>query len=175
MVLTPKKFAVTLGIPKAASITGEWEPDENQQKASWEMYVELVTRVSVLGLKENEGNIREALSSLYALFSETRQILKKYGPGVAVSPGHGTLSLGYISVSVLNDVLRPFLTKWHPLLSSYEEMRESGIPVMTHLNNWELNLQLREELNATSEFLYEYSKVLAKGAGIPTLVDKEIE
>lgn len=175
MSIRPNKFTVSLGIPEIANITGEWEPNEDQQNASWEIYVELVTRVSVVGLKEGEGNIREALSSLYAIFSETRAVLKKYGPGIAISPGQGNLSLGYIAVSVLNDFLRPFLTKWHPLLLSYEDTRSEETPLMTHYSDWNQDEKIREELNNLSDFLYEYSKILAKGAGIPTLVNKEPE
>ncbi|WP_211653231.1 hypothetical protein [Planococcus alpniumensis] len=174
MSRTPNKFTVSLGIPNMASISGEWEPNENQQDASWEIYVELVTRVSVVGLKEDEGNVREALSSLYAIFAETRGILKRYGPGIAISPGKGDLSLGYIAVSVLNDFLRPFLTKWHPILLSHEETRNEGVSLMNHYKVWERDDEIREGLNQLSDFLYEYSKILAKGAGIPPLVEKSI-
>lgn len=167
------KISVSLGIPEVANITGEWEPNENQQNASWEIYVELVTRVSVVGLNENGGNIREALSSLYTIFDETREILKKYGPGIAISPGRGNLSLGFIAVSVLNDFIRPFLTKWHPKLTFFEEIRSPDTPLVDHYNSWEKNMQIRDELNRLSEFLYEYSRILARGAGIPTLVYKD--
>ena len=107
---------VSLKLPYIAGIEGTWEPDEREQNASWEMYVELVTRISVAELKSDEGLLREALSSLYTLFNTTRDILRKYGPSVAQPKGKDNLSFGYLAVTVLNVVLRPVLAKWHPLL-----------------------------------------------------------
>ena len=70
-------------------IQGSWQPDEAEQNAAWELYVELITRISVQELKPDEGLLREALSSLYQLFGETRLILRKYGPSVAKPKGMG--------------------------------------------------------------------------------------
>ncbi len=44
------------------------------------MYVELVTRITVVELKPDEGLLREALNSLYSLFDTTRQILENTDP-----------------------------------------------------------------------------------------------
>jgi hypothetical protein len=60
------------------------------------MYVELITRISVVELKPGEGLLREALSSLYTLFDTTRMILRKYGPSVAQPKGKDKLSFGYL-------------------------------------------------------------------------------
>src|SRR5437588_1457 len=79
----------------------------------------LVTRVAVEPLKSNEGLIREALTSLHSLFAATREILKDAGPGVGASRG----SVGGIAIRVLNYGLRPFLSKWHPILQTWELQR----------------------------------------------------
>ena len=47
------------------------------------MYIELATRISTQALKDDEGILREALSSLHDLFPITREILKRHGPTVA--------------------------------------------------------------------------------------------
>ena len=68
------------------SVGGTWRPTDEERRAAWELYVELATRVAVVPLQPNEGLLREALSSLYALFGVTRQILRSYGrawPGPA--------------------------------------------------------------------------------------------
>src|SRR5207244_862732 len=79
-----KSVSVSLGLPFGlGSISGTWEPDEEERRAAWEMYVELITRIAVQELRESEGLLREALSSLYTLFGTTRQILRDHGPEVA--------------------------------------------------------------------------------------------
>ena len=92
-------------------VKGKWKPDEGQKKAAWEMYVELVTRISVAELHEDEGLLREALSSLYSLFITTRTILRQYGPSVAKPHDGSDLSFGFLAVAILNGVLRPVLAK----------------------------------------------------------------
>lgn len=111
-----KRISVKLGLPSIGEIAGEWEPDESEVNAAWELYVELVTRISIVELKPEEGLLREALSSLYSFFDTTRAILRKYGPAVGKPKGKGELSFGTLSVAVLNAVLHPVLSKWHPLL-----------------------------------------------------------
>lgn len=58
---------------KWLGLTGKWVADRAQQEASWELYVELITRVSMQPLSD-DGLLREALSSLYSLFTETREL-----------------------------------------------------------------------------------------------------
>jgi hypothetical protein len=75
-----KTINVKFAVPRVGEIGGGWEPDESEIKAAWELYVELVTRISIVELQPEQGLLREALSSLYSLFGTTREILRKYGP-----------------------------------------------------------------------------------------------
>jgi len=59
---------VKLQLPYIGGIEGNWQPDERERDAAWEMYVELITRLAVVELRPGEGLLREALTSLYALF-----------------------------------------------------------------------------------------------------------
>jgi hypothetical protein len=88
---------VALNIPYLGGIEGTWEPDETEQRAAWDMYVELVTRISVVELRPGEGLLHEALSSLYSLFETTRKILREYGPSIARPKGGNELSFGYLA------------------------------------------------------------------------------
>src|ERR1035438_3876391 len=95
---------VKISLPGFGGIEGSWAPDDRERDASWELYVELVTRIAVVELKPGEGSLREALASLYSLFATTRDILRKYGPVVGRPSGRSDISFGYIAVTVLNYV-----------------------------------------------------------------------
>lgn len=163
-------FAVSLKLPWIGEIEGTWEPDESERKAAWEMYVELVTRISIVELRPEEGLLREALASLYSLFDSTRRILRQYGPGIAQPKGEGTMSFGYLAVAILNGVLRPMLAKWHPLLQDYEATRPGTLSALKHEQNWEYSAELRQELNMARVKLIEYADLLAQVAEVPTLI-----
>jgi len=161
---------VSLKLPYIGGVEGTWEPDENEQKAAWEMYVELITRISVAELKPGEGLLREALSSLYTLFDTTRNILRKYGPSVAQPKGKDNLSFGYLAVAILNTVLRPVLAKWHPLLLDYESIKESPISPVEHERKWDKNEELRGVLNDVRDVLIKYANLLAQVTDVPSLI-----
>jgi len=160
---------VSLSLPYIGGIEGTWEPDENEQNAAWEMYVELVTRISVAELKPEEGLLREALSSLYTLFDTTRNVLRKYGPSIAKPKGEDNISFGYLAVAILNTVLRPVLAKWHPLLLDYESTKDSTLSPLEHERQWEKCEELRQVLNDVRSVLIEYAELLAQVAGVPSL------
>lgn len=159
---------VELQLPYIGKIGGVWQPDEREQDAAWEMYVELVTRISVTELQPGEGLLRESLSSLYSIFTTTRQILREHGPSVARPKGDGELSFGYIAISVLNFALRPVLTKWHPLLLDYEHRREASVSPLRHEEAWERATELRQVLNQVRCVLIDYAGLLAQICRVPT-------
>lgn len=147
-------------------LKGKWVADRAQQEASWQLYVELITRISLQSLKADEGLLREALTSLYSLFGETRRILKEHGPGVARPLGGGTLSLGQIAVEVLNQRLRPILAKWHPLLQAYEATRPPNASPRDFERDWSRAHDLRDELEKLRNHVSQYADLLARSCGI---------
>lgn len=153
-------------IPGIASIEGTWKPDKSQKDAAWELYIELITRISVQPLPDKKGIKREALDSLYELFQTTRDILKEYGPSVAPPEDSNSPSFGVIAVAVLNNRLRPFLAKWHPALEKYEQNRPSDKSVKEHEEEWEDLDQLNSELNELQEDLLSLADVLAEANNI---------
>jgi hypothetical protein len=152
-------------------VKGTWVADREQQTAAWEMYVELITRIAIQPLGADEGLLREALSSLYSLFGETRRILKQHGPRVAqpLKLEAGQVSFGILAVSVLNRVLRPFLARWHPLLLEYEQTKGTGVSSREHERSWSNHLELRRELDVVRSKLDRYADLLAQAAGIQKL------
>jgi len=164
------RVKVSLILPYVGSVEGTWEPDESEKKAAWEMYVELITRISVAELKPDEGLLREALSSLYTLFNTTRNILRRYGPSIARPKGKGSISFGYLAVAILNLVLRPVLAKWHPLLLDYESTKNSTVSPIVHERKWDKHEELRQTLNEVRGKIIEYANLLAQVADVPSLI-----
>ncbi len=135
----------------------EWEADETERRAAWALYVELVTRITVQSLESDFGLLREALNSLHGMFAITRQILREAGLGVGLS----SASLGGIAIAVLNKGLRPFLSKWHPLLQTWEAQRPPTNSPKQHEKNWSEEPQLRQELLLLTKELEQYTNALA--------------
>ncbi len=107
------------------------------------------------------------MGSLHALFEICRSILRKYGPTVAVATGGRVLSLGYITLAILNEVIRPMLTKWHPMLADHEATRPTNISSFAHEQAWSHYVELRSALDQVRLTLADYAKVLADIAGVP--------
>ena len=154
-----KKVSVSLpfGIGSA-----EWEADFTERNAAWSLYVELVTRIAVQSIEVDQGTVREALNSLYSLFGSTREILKEAGPNVGASYD----SVGGIAIAVLNNGLRPFLSKWHPLLQAWEVKRPTDLSPKEHEKNWLDEALVRSELAALRADLEKYANALAVISGV---------
>ena len=166
---------VSLKLPFIGGVKGTWEPDERERDAAWEMYVELITRISVEELKPDEGLLREALSSLHTLFDTTRKVLRQHGPSIAQPKGDNNLSFGYLAVLILNVVIRPVLAKWHPLLLDYESTKESSVSPLEHETQWDKSEELRQAMNDVRSILIEYANILSKVAGVPSLIIQKTE
>jgi hypothetical protein len=156
------KVKIKFGI---AEIEGIIVPSKVEQKAAWEIYVELVTRVTVIELGEDQGILREALSSFYTLFETTRDVLKKYGSDLAKHKS-GKLNLALIAISMLNYGLRPLLSEWHPTLEDYEASRPINVSRKSYEAKWSKNKDLRERISEIRETINHYANLLAEIASI---------
>ena len=160
---------VDLKLP-GATISGTWAFDAKEKQAAWEVYVELVTRIAVAGLDPQGGSLREALTSLYTLFATTRDVLRKYGPDVAIPKGEDKISFGYLVLWMLNAVLRPVLTEWHTRLSHYESLRDPKVSPIEHEQAWDDAATLRKVIEDTRVMLTKYARVFEQVSGIPSLI-----
>ncbi|MGD1910980.1 MAG: hypothetical protein ACFB2X_09040 [Rivularia sp. (in: cyanobacteria)] len=158
-----KLTKVSLNLPFGIGGT-EWEPDDTEKRAAWSLFIELVTRVSIQPLEpeKDQGLLREALASLHSLFATTREILREAGPDIGASHR----SVGGIAITVLNQGLRPFLSKWHPSLQSWEAQRPLTISPQEHERNWKYEAQLRTEMELLRRNLEEYAVALSVIAGV---------
>jgi len=141
--------------------------DAGQESAAWEIYVELVTRVATVELGAEQGMLREALTSLYSLFATMRTILREHGPAVARTHGPEASVVSAVAMAILNDVLRPLLSKWHPLLLDHESRRPDGRSAAEHERAWARNEEMRRELARARERLAGCAQVLAAAAAVP--------
>lgn len=90
---------------------------EDDRQCAWELYTEIVTRVSVVGKTSDKNctnfdgeNLSESLDSLYKFFQESRGIMRSFPVGRI---GRKKNHLGILIHRMMRNVLRPFLEKWH--------------------------------------------------------------
>lgn len=167
-----RRVTVGVNLP-VLGIQGEWTPTDAEREAAWELYIEIVTRTTVVDLSDAEGLLCEALESLHSLFDTTRGILRKHGPSVATPATSGQQSFGSIAIALLNNVLRPVLAKWHPALEEYESRRPSGVSVLEHERHWDEAGSLRSALRSVRLVVNEYARILEDVAGIPSIVHRD--
>ncbi|MFF1682458.1 hypothetical protein ACFVYG_41245 [Streptomyces sp. NPDC058256] len=152
-------------------ISGTWEPNDAERRAAWEVYVELVTRVSVVPLRADEGLLREALTSMYSLFATTRDVLRQHGPEVAEPKRNGQYNFGYLAVAMLNFGIRPLLARWHPALEDWENQQPVDRSRREHEQLWPQADELRAALTDTRRILTAYTDLLASACGVPNLLE----
>lgn len=127
----------------------EWNPAESDREAAWDLYIELLTRITTQSLADEEGDEQTALDSVYSLFPLTREIIKRHG--------RDSFEFTKIAIVVLNQVVRPFTSRWH------------RISVQDGFDNSDTCLQFRAELADLQLILHKYTQMLADMAGVEDL------
>ncbi|HZO76377.1 MAG TPA: helix-turn-helix transcriptional regulator [Ktedonobacteraceae bacterium] len=156
--------------PHQLPATQAWRPDEAEKQAAWEIHVELVTRVPMTILEDDRGLLREALTSFYSLFQTTRIILRQLGPFQTHLDAEPERSVSFMAVRMLNLALRPFLSKWHPMLKDYEDRRPMTVGVLEYERQWEQYDKIRQEMITLRPTLLGYADAFAAIAGTPSLI-----
>lgn len=133
--------------------------DDDSRLVAWRLYVEVATRVSTQPIAFEDGLLREALNSLYSLFRTTRELLKAARP--TAREEQGERSVEHFAITMLNEELRPFLSKWHPSLRRFEEANR-GVPE----TEWEFNEECRAELARVTANTLQYAYAFARLAGV---------
>ena len=57
----------------------EWSPQEADEDAAWELYIELLTRITSQPLAQEHGDETTALKSVYSIFPLSREIIRSHG------------------------------------------------------------------------------------------------
>lgn len=134
-------------------LEGEFSPRDPDRNAAWELYVELLTRITTQYLAPEDGDEQRALDSVHAIFPLTREILRKHGAGAG--------EFAKIAIPVLNQVIRPFTAKWHrlSLAKAFDDPARCR--------------QFRAELADLQRTLRSYTRALAGMAQVEDLTDLE--
>ncbi|MGW3412430.1 hypothetical protein [Streptomyces sp. NBC_00243] len=154
---------------KFLEISGTWQPNDAERRAAWDLYVELITRVTIVPIGQDEGLLREALTSIYSVFTSARDILKRYGPEVAEPKKNGQYNFAFLAIAILNYELRPILSRWHPQLEEWEAMRGVTVSRREHEAAWSQNTELRQELSRMRQAVMLYANTLGTACGVPNL------
>ncbi len=124
----------------------EWQPQDEDKNAAWELYIELLTRITTQPLDDSHGDEETALKSIYSIFPLTREVIK--------INGRHCIEFTKIAIVVLNQVIRPFTAKWHRL------------SVQKAFLNSESCQEFRQELTELQSVLNIYTKMLGDMAGV---------
>ena len=129
----------------------EWKPQDEDKAAAWDLYIELLTRITTQHLDESHGDEETALASVHQIFPLTREVIK--------SNGRHCIEFTKIAVIVLNQVIRPFTAKWHRLSmqGAFSDLEQCQI--------------FRKELVELQTTLSIYTKMLADMAGVEDLTE----
>lgn len=133
----------------AKFIQADFSFQQSDRDAAWELYVELLTRVSTQHIAPPDGDEVTALRSIYSLFPITRQILR--------ARGKSCINFSKVAIPVLNQVVRPFTAKWH------------GREVRGAFDSPEEREEFRRDLSSLQSELRNYNRMLANIAGVEDL------
>jgi hypothetical protein len=131
----------------------EWTPKDADRNAAWDLYIELLTRITTQPLAREDDDEQAALESIHKLFEITRDILHKHGAGCG--------DFAKVAIPVLNQIIRPFTAKWHRLT------------LAGALKNPARCKEFRDELVALQVQLDHYAQALAKMANVEDLTKLE--
>ena len=131
----------------------EFQPQTGDREAAWELYIELLTRITTQPLSEDFGNEKTALESVYSIFGLTREIIRAEGPSC--------IEFTKIAIVVLNQIIRPFTAHWHrqSLDGSFDDPEQCA--------------RFRTELKELQKSLLTYTRMLGDMAGVEDLTALE--
>jgi len=144
-----ENWNMTSLIVKVPFMEMEWNSSEPDKDVAWEMYVELVTRITTQNY--SEGIEIKALESVYNIFPLTREILKKYGRDAE--------GFAKLSILILNQIIQSFTAKWHKISEEQD------------FENEKIKNEVRKELGELQKELKIYTRMLADMAGVKNMIN----
>lgn len=137
---------------KTAFLEMDWSPKDADKDAAWELYVELLTRITTQSLDTQSGTEESALASIHSIFKTTRDVLKNHG--------RDCIQFSKVAIVIVNQVIRPFTAKWHRIFE-LNQMNDSK------------RIEFRNELQDLQIKLISYTHMLSEIAGVEDITELE--
>lgn len=136
-------------------LSADFTPLHSDEEAAWEMYVYMITTVLTQRLEPEQGVEEAALTSVYKLFQNTRDIL--------IRRGRNAQRFSKIAVVILNQIVRPFTAEWHKksVKGAFKEPEECE--------------NFRSELGKLQDELKKYSALLAYMSNVEDITTIQVE
>jgi len=146
---------ITVSVPEFAEM--KFAVNSEYRRVAWKLFIETLTRVTTQPLSTDHGSLREAIGSLHRLFTDTRELLKTMHPSKPIDG----ITVEVCAVKMLNQEIRPFLSKWHVRFQDFESRQPGAAEA-----NWVENAACRKELEGLRSRLISYTKAFGQLAGL---------
>lgn len=143
-----------------ASLSGK------EQDIAWKLYVQLTTRKAAIPIDEDDDIITEVYDSWYQLFTSTRDYLIEL-PAHDLEDNENAQEIVKFSTDVLNEGLRPHLTKWQgkfrkwydDALKEPENKELSPQEIQKKYSHYD---EIVKDMKLVNKELYNYSQELKR-------------
>jgi len=140
------------------------KPNHSDMQIAFKLYVELSTRKIGIPIDFEHDVIVEIYNSWYEFFKITRELIREI-PVTKIRNCQSTKDITRISIDVLNNGLRPTLTKWQARYRRwYEKEIESesneSLSPQDIQKKYPHFLELKNEMQAVNNNLIQYRKKL---------------
>jgi len=142
------------------------KPNDQDFQIAYQLWVELSTRKIGLPIDKDNDVVTELYNSWYEFFRIARELVKSI-PVRKVRSSRSTREIIDLSFKILNEALRPHLTKWQARFRKWYE-NEKNIEQNGSLSPQELQktfpeyAELEKDMFRVNEILISYKDVLEK-------------
>lgn len=142
------------------------KPNTEDMQIAYKIWVELSTRKIGLEIDLENDVIKEIYDSWYEFFGITRELIKSI-PISRIRWDGSTRKLVNISIDVLNEGIRPHLTKWQARFrrwysSEIDKPENCILSPQECQKNFPEYMELTKDLIAVNRNLIEYRSILGK-------------
>jgi hypothetical protein len=135
----------------------------SQRRVAWSLFVDTTTRIATQPMSDEEGDDGIVLKSLYDLFQSSRKSIMEMEPTRVLPSRRKNLeTVETYVLAMLNQSLRPFLSKWHPVWDTWQKSNPGAAS-----SGWSQHREFREALKALQPEIRERAIGLGEIAGVP--------
>lgn len=143
------------------------KPNNTTINVAYKLWVEINTRKIGQEIDYSNDVIEEVYNSWYDFFKLTRELLKEIPAEKAAEPN--TKKIIEITTSILNEVIRPHLTKWQARFRHwYSKSAESSLPPQKRQSQFVCSencdiynfTELKNDMEIVNKTLIDYKKIL---------------